>query len=145
MTIIGKDNFNNFKKEIKKLAENLKDKELVPTLEVDAEVNLTDLDWELIDELNKFEPFAEANPTPLFKIKNVVVESVEVMGKKSNHARFYLSQSGKSRKAISFFTPEEWLEIKPGAKVDVVVEFGINEWNGNRELQFKIIDIKIKE
>ena len=38
---------------------------------------------------------------------------------------------------------KKWKEIfKPEDLVDMVVEFGVNEWNGNRELQFKIIDLK---
>jgi single-stranded-DNA-specific exonuclease len=32
-------------------------------------------------------------------------------------------------------------ELKMGDRVDVVYEIGINEWNGNRELQFKIVDL----
>jgi single-stranded-DNA-specific exonuclease len=32
-----------------------------------------------------------------------------------------------------------------GDKIDVVFEVDVNEWNGNRELQMKIIDLKLSE
>jgi len=144
ITIINKENFDKFIKKINKIAnEKLKDVELIPSIEVDVEAKLADLNWELWNKLEKFEPFAEANPTPLFMLKRIKIESMEVMGKNNNHLRFSISQGKESKKAISFFTAEEWYDkIKAGDLVDLVVEFGVNEWNGKRELQFKIIDFK---
>lgn len=142
LTIEGEDNYQKFVDKIKDIAATkLKDVELIPTIEVDAEVQLKDLDWPLWDELEKFEPFAEANSLPLFLIKNLTVDSIDLVGKDNQHLRFSLSQAGLSRKAISFFTADSWNDkIKSGDRIDAVVEFGINEWNGNRELQFKVID-----
>ena len=70
---------------------------------------------------------------------------MDVVGKDNSHLRFYLFQDGMQQKAISFGTAEEWQsKLKVGDKIDIVVEFGVNEWNGSRELQFKIVDIKLK-
>ena len=33
-------------------------------------------------------------------------------------------------------------ELKPGDKIDMVYSISVNEWNGNRELQLTIEDIK---
>jgi single-stranded-DNA-specific exonuclease len=124
-------------------AEKLKDVELAPAIEIDLEIKFKDLNWELWDEIKKFEPFAEANPLPLFLVKNLKVESVEEMGKNGGHLRFYFSDGALVHKAISFGTAEEWKDkIKSGDQIDAVMEFGINEWNGNRELQFKLVDFK---
>jgi single-stranded-DNA-specific exonuclease len=141
----GKNNYNKFIAQLKKLAgEKLREVELMPTLEIDAEIKLTALDWELWDDLQKFEPFAEANPLPLFLIRNLKVESLEEMGKNGGHLRLALTENGFTRKAVSFGTAAEWKnQIKPGDQIDVVVEFGVNEWNGNRELQLKVMDFKI--
>jgi hypothetical protein len=41
---------------------------------------------------------------------------------------------------------ENWCQkLKINDKIDVVFEVGINEWNGNRELQLKIIDLRLCE
>ncbi len=144
LAIKGDDNYEKFVEKMTQLAnKELKDVELIPTLKIDTEVELKDLDWELWDELEKFEPFAEANPKPLFLIKNVKINNIETVGKNADHLRFYLSQKSLIRKAISFGTAEKWTkQVKVGDRVDVVVEFGVNEWNGNRELQLKVIDLK---
>ncbi|MFH1610841.1 MAG: single-stranded-DNA-specific exonuclease RecJ [Patescibacteria group bacterium] len=142
--LTGEKNFNGLKDKIKSIAnEKLKGIELVPTIEIDVELKMEDLNWDLWDEIEKFEPFAEANPLPLFLIKNVKIEEMDIIGKNNNTLRFQLSQNNEKQKAISFGKVEEWGDkIKVGDNIDVVVEFGVNEWNGNRELQFKIIDWK---
>jgi hypothetical protein len=39
--------------------------------------------------------------------------------------------------------PSNWKEVlKPGDKVDIVFTISVNEWNGNRELQLMLEDIK---
>ena len=144
LSITGSDNYDKFVKKITQIAkEKLEGIELIPHLDVDVELKLANLNWDLWDELEKFEPFAEANPLPLFCIKNVIIEDISPVGKDATHLRFYLSQAGDKKKAISFGTAEAWqLQLKIGDKIDVVVEFGVNEWNGNRELQLKLIDWK---
>jgi len=144
LAINGQENYQKFIEKIKTLAfEKLKDIELVPTLEIEVELFLKDLNWELWDEIEKFEPFAEANPMPLFLIKNLKIENMEIVGKDNKHLRFQLRENNLVRKAISFGTAEEWgSKIKIGDKIDVVVEFGVNEWNGNRELQLKVVSMR---
>lgn len=147
MSLLGTENYKKFINKIKEIADNkLKNIELVANIEIDVELKMQDLNWELWDELEKFEPFAEANPLPLFLIKNVKIENLDIIGKNNNTLRFQLSQDNKNYKAIAFNKVEEWGDkIKIGDIIDVVVEFGVNEWNGNRELQFKIIDYNAYE
>ena len=147
LTILGEENYKKFLEKINQIAnERLKDVEFAPSIEIDIEVKLANLNWELMDELEKFEPFAEANPMPLFLIRKVKIEEVSEIGKNGGHLRFLLSQDGVSQKAISFGTAGEWKEkIKAGDVIDVVVEFGINEWKGKRELQLKVVDIRQKD
>ncbi len=146
-SLIGAKNLKKFKEKMEALAgKKLKDVPLVPTIEIDVEIMLKDLDWPLWDELKKFEPFAEANPLPLFLVKNLKVENIEVVGKTGDHLRFYLSQNGVSQKAISFGTAAEWgSQVKSGDLIDAVVEFGVNEWQGKRELQVKVVDWRAHE
>jgi len=144
LTIIGDENYKKFIDKINTITnEKLKDVELIPSIEIDVELKLKDLDWGLWDELEKFEPFAESNPLPLFLIKNVIIEDINVIGKNNKHLRFYISQDSKTEKAISFGTAEQWKDkLKIEDKIDIVVEFGVNEWNGKRELQLKVVDLK---
>ena len=35
--------------------------------------------------------------------------------------------------------------VKIGDKIDLVVEAGVNEWNGNREIQLSLVDWRLSE
>jgi len=44
-----------------------------------------------------------------------------------------------------FGQAKEWIDkLNVGATIDAVVELGINEWNGRREIEFKVVDLRIK-
>jgi single-stranded-DNA-specific exonuclease len=147
LTIQGEDNYEKFKDKIRKIAgEKLAGIELKPRLLVEVEMTLKEANWEVIDALEKFEPFGEGNREPLFVTKKLKVEEITTMGTVGQHLRLGLSDINTriSRKFVGFGLSGEWVEkIKIGDKVYVVYEFGVNEWNGNRELQFKIVDLKI--
>lgn len=148
LTIIGQENFEKFKLKFSELAkEKLETIKLEPTTRIDVELKLSDINWEIIDELNKFEPFGEANPKPFFVAFNLRVEQIQVVGVDGKHLKIQVTQNGEQKKykLIGFSFGEWYAKIKIGDEIDVVFELGINEWNGHRELQLKIIDIKLSE
>lgn len=149
LTIIGEDKFNKFKEKFLKLAsDKLVGVELVSVLEVEAEIKLADLNWRLLDELLKMEPFGEANPKPLFMAKNLNVEQVQTVGADGKHLKVLVSQDGdinNLHKLIGFSFGDWCAKLNVGDKIDIVFELGVNEWNGNRELQLKISDLKLSE
>ena len=133
----------DFEKRITELAEKeLHGKNLLPKLEIDAELNLEDLNWELFDQMQEFEPFGQANPKPLFLIKTLKVESVRTVGNGNKHLKLYLKHENmvKSFEAIGFGMGEHFEKIKIGDKMDVVCEVNLNQFNGNRKLELKIVD-----
>ena len=115
-------------------------------LEVDAEVTEDDLDEfteELLDELEALEPFGEGNDEPIFELKDVEVVEARGVGKEGKHLRMIV-EDGKGQKMtlVSFFAPEEWLEIEVGTKVNVVVKLMRNEWNGRVFVEGRIQGLK---
>ncbi|MBU1136747.1 hypothetical protein KKD72_00040, partial [Patescibacteria group bacterium] len=52
-------------------------------------------------------------------------------------------QSAKSFKAIAFGSGHLDGILKKGSLVDVVFEFILNEWNGTRNLEMKVIDLRL--
>ncbi|MFA5047728.1 MAG: single-stranded-DNA-specific exonuclease RecJ [Patescibacteria group bacterium] len=149
LTIIGEDNFNKFKDKISGLAnKKIVGIELLSKLDVDAEINLVEINWELLDELEKFEPYGEGNPQPLFVAYDLVVEQIQTVGNDGKHLKVLVSQGedkNRLHKLIGFSFGEWCARLKSGDKIDIVFELGINEWNGNRELQLKIVDLKLSE
>ncbi|MBU4142903.1 single-stranded-DNA-specific exonuclease RecJ [Patescibacteria group bacterium] len=140
-------NFEAFKIKINQIARReLKGRDLAPVLEIDLELLPQDIDWELFDNLEKFEPFGEGNERPLWLIKNLVVASVRVVGNGSKHLKLELTSEqvpGKTFKAIGFGLAKNGnANLAYGDTIDIVCELIVDEWNGTRNLQFKIVDLK---
>jgi single-stranded-DNA-specific exonuclease len=147
-TVIGDDNFKQFQEKLTSIAkEKLKGLELIPVLEIEAEISLADINWDLWNKLDKFEPFGEANPLPLFLVKDLKIEQIQTVGADGKHMRAMVGQEGHStvHKIIGFSFGEWCAKLNIGDKIDVVFEIGVNEWNGNRDLQLKVIDLKLAE
>lgn len=148
LTIIGQENFEKFKLKFSELAEKeLKTMKLERVTEVDSELKLSEISWEVVDGLEKFEPFGEANPKPLFVAFGLQVEQIQTVGNDGKHLKVQVTQDGgqKLHKLIGFSFGEWCAKINVGDRIDIVFELGVNEWNGNRELQLKIEDIKLSD
>lgn len=152
LTLKSKDVFEEFKQKFSEYAKKmLKGTDLTPVLHIDKEVDLADINWDLYETLEKFEPFGMKNPVPRYAARKLKVVEVKAMGQTGNHLRVLVKHNNEMiRKMIGFFfgDPErhngtEWLkELIPGKEIDMAFEVGVNEWNGNRDLELKIIDIK---
>lgn len=144
-------NLEIFKKEmLKRAEEGTKELDLSPQLKIDAEVSLEDVNWKLYDILEKFEPFGVANDEPVYAARGLTVMGVEPVGKDNKHLRLMVKHNSHViRKTIAFGFgdpekhPANWsVNLKPGDQIDLAFSVGVNEWNGNRELQLMVEDIK---
>jgi single-stranded-DNA-specific exonuclease len=61
---------------------------------------------------------------------------------KEAHIKFYLKQGNKILEGIGFNMPEKYSVLKPNIPLDVVFTLDENEWNNQKKIQLKIIDIK---
>ena len=124
--------------------ETIPDPKVVATLAVDAEIPLSLLDWDFYGDLEKFAPFGEKNPRPIFCSRNLTVMGMDTVGLQGKHLRLVLqSPEGRTSKFIGFKFGD-WIErLHLGAQLDVVYEIGVNEWNGSRELQCSIRDLRL--
>lgn len=150
-TLKSKEIFEEFKERFFKYAQDkTKDLELVPQIIIDAEIDLDNVDWKLYDLLQKFEPFGVGNEEPKYLARNLTVSSVVPVGNDGKHLRLMVKHNSHLiKKTIGFGLgdlnkhPLNWKEVlKPGDKIDMVFRISVNQWNGNRELQLTIEDIK---
>lgn len=138
------DNFQNDMRNL--VEETLKDVEFEPYLDVDAELIFTEINEIIYHELSKFEPFGENNTKPRFLLKDLYLTAKDFLGSDNKHLRLMVKQGDSPiiRKMIGFGLVESFGHmLNIGDKFEAVVEVGINEWNGNREFEYKIHDIKI--
>jgi len=146
----GAAGFKALNKNLKRLEDSLekisskglKKEELVPYLNIDAEVEANNLDWRAFQEINNFAPFGEGNPAPLFLLKGAKVSGISSVGKNGGHLKLFLEKESKKFQAIGFGLADFCDKIRIEDKIDVVFELIANEWNGTKELELKIIDLK---
>lgn len=132
-----------FSKKIKIAAEQkLQNINLRPMVFIEAEVKLEDITWQVYDEILKFEPFGEGNLPPIFLAKNLLVTNVRKVGRQNRHLKITLD-NGKS--LIYFGGGEELTKTDVGKKIDIVFEVSDNQWNGTKEMQYKVLDLKKHE
>ncbi len=150
-TLISKEKFQEFKTAIiKAYVEKTEGKDMSPSLSVDAEIDLEDVNWELFDILDKFKPFGVGNEQPRYLARAVTIHQLRPVGKEGKHLRIMVKhKTHKIKKTIGWGLcngDTNWGEVlKPGDKIDIVFEIDVNEWNGNRELQLTIVDLKKSE
>lgn len=148
LTIIGEDNYEKFQAKMSALAsDKLTGIALIPSIDIEAEIRLSDINWQLLDELERFEPFGEANEQPLFCAKKLIIEQVTTVGADGKHLKVQVSQEGSRNihKLIGFSFGDWCAKLSPGEEIDIIFELGVNEWNGNREIQLKIVDLRKSE
>ncbi|MCX5695590.1 MAG: single-stranded-DNA-specific exonuclease RecJ [Candidatus Omnitrophica bacterium] len=100
--MIARDNIEDFRKSINRLAqEKLSLEDLMPSLDIDMELNLADLNEDLVRELERLEPFGAGNPEPLFYTRGL-----KLKGQPQSLARqtlkFWVSDGKSSFQVIGF-------------------------------------------
>ncbi len=76
--------------------------DLVPTLELDAELSLSELDRRLVEELRALEPFGPGNPRPLFAVRGLRVVDLRPIGNDGNHLLLRLTDGRHRVEAVGF-------------------------------------------
>lgn len=144
---VKNENLNAFFEKLSEIIENeLKDKDVSVVMEVDAEILPKDLDFELAESLQKFEPFGEGNEEPIFLMKNLEVSDLRTVGNGEKHLKLSLKANDGTPKifeAIGFNLTNGFSHLKKGDKVDIIFTISEDKWNGNKKIQLKLIDIKI--
>ncbi len=146
---IKPENFEAFCNEFEKLAsENLTDDMMVPEIEIDDELNFSDITPKFIRVLKQFAPFGPGNMAPVFMTKNVCDTGYSrPIGE--NHLKLNITQPefrGAGFDAIAFGFGNLFSKIhdeRLSAKICYHIEE--NEWNGRVTTQFNVKDMVVEE
>ncbi|GIK55366.1 MAG: single-stranded-DNA-specific exonuclease RecJ [Chloroflexi bacterium] len=143
---IRNENLPEFMERMRAIARReLDGRDLAPTLTIDAEIDLADVDWGLFEHLSGLEPTGTANPTPIFASRNVEIIHHRLVGQDGAHLQLQLtSREGaggyKVLSAIAF-RQGAWANHLP-QYIDIAYTLNVNEWNGRRDLQLMVQAIR---
>ena len=95
-----------------------------------------------VKELELLEPYGQGNEKPQFAQKDMVIRSASVMGRNRNVVRLSLvNERGVSMNGVVFTEGDLFMEEKGNSRVmDIIYYPGVNEYNGNRNLQIVVKD-----
>ena len=110
--------------------------DLRPRINIDAEVELSELDDNAYKLIQKLAPFGKENPVPTFVSHNVEVTSCRTMGNDQQHLRMKLRQSKTNFDCVAFRLGERVTEVTD--TVDIVYNLEMDRWNGNENLRLNI-------
>lgn len=96
---------------------------------------LDDIDYELLDILQKFEPYGEGNPKPIFLLQDATVTDVKLLGKDKSHSKITLKQTPHHSKTIDIMAFRTVYEIPQNKQITCSYTIGLNEFNGKRSIQ----------
>ncbi|MBV9961028.1 MAG: single-stranded-DNA-specific exonuclease RecJ [Parafilimonas sp.] len=121
------------------VSETIHEDLLTPEIIIDAELSFKEISLAFLNIVDQMEPFGPGNMRPVFITKNVRDTGYSKVIK-DQHIRFVLQQHDKIFTGIGFNMAEKFeLLQKP---VDVVYTLDLNEWNGEKMIQLKVIDIR---
>ena len=135
---IKQDKFPLFRDRFEETARaSLGPEDLVPLLEVDAELEFSAIGFPLLRRLDALKPFGIGNPEPLFLSRGAELSERRDF---NGGARLRFRQNGRSLAAVAFNNVGRDLPLQPGAKVDLVYRLSENEWNGTRTVELRLVD-----
>jgi single-stranded-DNA-specific exonuclease len=117
----------------------LTDTDVVPVLEIDAEVTLRQLTWQLYDQLQALEPCGTGNRLPLFVCKRLKILELRSVG--NSHLQLAVGRGTSRMTAIAFRRADLLPHLHRNMLVDLVFHLGATEWNECRVLQLRVRDI----
>jgi single-stranded-DNA-specific exonuclease len=139
---LATENIENFSKKFEEVvSETIDPRFLVPELEVDAIARFTDIDFQTYRIMEQMEPFGPGNYKPVF-ISQLVHETGYSKLLKEKHLRLFLRQGELIFSGIAFNMADKWPLVQSGQPLDIAFTLDVNEWNGDKKLQLKILDIR---
>jgi len=113
-----------------------------PVLEADCELIPEDWTMTQAEQLYGLEPYGISNPAPVFASYEMTVAEVSPVGA-GKHLRLRLEKDGVSVTAMYFRHGMADIDFYPGERADVLYQLDVNEFQGNRTLQFIVKDIRL--
>lgn len=136
-----KSNFESFKEAFQKYAEESNIKDIIPIINIDKLITEKDLNIKAVKELEKLEPFGEANKCPLIAYKNLKIDSIRVLTEGKHMKLTLKTENNNIITAMGFNMGYKAEEFLIGDRVDIVGALEINSFNGMENIQFNLKDI----
>ena len=119
----------------------IEDHLLIPEIIIESEITFADINKNFYNIICQMEPFGPGNMRPIFIARKVQDTGYSKIVKEL-HLRFVLQQNNVTLTGIGFNMAEKFIFLENKKPVDIIFTIDENEWNGNKTLQLKMIDLR---
>ena len=126
------------------VASQITPEQLIPEVVIDAEISFAEINLALYNILIQMEPYGPENMRPTFVTRKVYNSGFSKIVKE-NHIKFSLQQGSVTLNGIGFGMADKFPLLQMNRQVDVVYTLDLNEWNGTKSVQLKMVDVKLSE
>lgn len=138
---VSPENVDQFILKLKEYAQdNLPSELLTKKLTIDCGLSFNQISLDLVQEIQKMEPFGMGNPRPVFMTEDVEIVNIKRMGKMQEHLKIAFSSNDVKFEALCFHASAEALSLSVGEKLAIVYNIDINIWNGRQSLELMLKD-----
>lgn len=123
------------------VSSSIEERLLIPEIIIDAEIELKDITAGFYKILQQMEPFGPENMRPVFIAKNLRNTGNSRILKEA-HLRVEVRQENTVLTGIGFNLANRFPIIQSGQPFDLAFTIDENEWNGQVNLQLKLIDLR---
>ena len=136
---IKPENIDALRRRLNELARRaLKPEDLQPPLRLDAEAGLDEMSLDLLGELACLKPTGQGNPPVQFCACSVNHQRpLQRMGADKQHVKMWVTDGAATHEAVWWNGGDQSL---PVGKFDLAFAPQINEFNGRRAVQLKVLD-----
>ncbi len=125
---------------------NLENQEkwLVPEADLALE-NFSEINQNLLDQIEKMQPFGHANESPVVEFKNLKIVARRLMGQDKSHVKYtFADKKGRQFQAIAFSSADKYRletydENGGENRVNIRVNLAKNEWNGRVSVEGRLL------
>lgn len=159
---LPKENIDKFRQTINRNC-ILAEEDMEEIISIDKALNFSEINFDLINELNSMKPIGKENNRAIFATKNLFIHNLRFVGKENNILQFtFKDSSGQILNAISFdgfnkflkilnqnFSNDDVQKIISGVKkcvelkLDIVYSIDVNQFNGYKNIQLIIKDFRL--
>jgi single-stranded-DNA-specific exonuclease len=127
--LLNKD-IEAFRKAINKSAKKIPAEDFLPVESVTGILETDEIDMELLELLERFEPYGEANLRPTFLLHEAEVVGIKLMGADKSHSRIEVRQYPHQRKTVELIAFRNVFEMPANRKITCSYSITKNEFNG---------------
>lgn len=115
--------------------------DLLAQVSIDMSLRLSDADLDLLNLLRHFGPFGIGNPAPVFASRGVrLARPPRFVG--DGHVKLLVDDGSARLDTIGFGMAERAAGLDAGSRIDIAFQLQLDEWNGRRRPQGRLVDLR---